>query len=74
MADLHVVPPSRRIEGNFNQGWGFAGVIVALAVACAVGAWWLHTSTYHHPTDVRMEAMGTATAHGDAGTGEAAGH
>ena len=60
MADIHVVRTNRRIEGRFNDGWGIAGLVVALAVACALGAWWLHSTTYHHPTDLRMEAVGTA--------------
>ena len=64
MADMHVVRTNRRIEGRFNEGWGVAGLVVALAVACVVGAWWLHSSTYHHPTDVRMEAVGTGAGGG----------
>jgi hypothetical protein len=62
VADIHIVRSSRRIEGQHNEGWGIAALVVGLAVACAASAWWIHTSTYHHPTDLRFEAMGTATA------------
>jgi hypothetical protein len=33
-----------------SRGWGVAAFIVALAVACAVGAAYIHTTTYVHPT------------------------
>ena len=35
---------------NESRGWGVAALVVALAVACAIGAAWIHTSTYMHPT------------------------
>ncbi len=41
----------RRIEGNFSQGWGIAGLIVLLAVAAFVGAGLLKRNTFHPPTD-----------------------
>ena len=41
----------RRIEGNFSQGWGIAGLIVLLAVASFVGAGLLKKNTFHDPTD-----------------------
>jgi hypothetical protein len=41
----------RRIEGNFSQGWGIAGLIVALAVASFVVAGVVKRNTYHAPTD-----------------------
>jgi len=34
-----------------SRGWGVAAFIVALAIACAVGAAYIHASTYVHPTD-----------------------
>lgn len=58
MSDIHIEPAPRRVEGKFNQGWGFAGFIVALAVACAVGAWYIHSTTYIDPLDVRNHAVG----------------
>ena len=33
-----------------SRGWGVAALVVGLAIACAVGAAWIHTSTYMHPT------------------------
>ena len=33
-----------------SRGWGVAALVVGLAVACAVGAAWIHASTYMHPT------------------------
>ena len=33
-----------------SRGWGVAALTVALAVACAIGAAWIHMSTYVHPT------------------------
>ena len=36
---------------NTSQGWGIASLVVGLAVACAVGAWWYHNQTYHDPRD-----------------------
>ena len=41
----------RRIEGNFNQGWGFAIFITLLAVAMYVGAGLIKKATYHDPRD-----------------------
>ena len=73
MADIHVVRADRRIEGKFNEGWGYAAIICALAVACAVSAWWIHERTYHHPTDVRFHAPGSVPAGGGHGA-PAAGH
>lgn len=35
---------------NESRGWGVAALVTALAVACAVGAAWIHYSTYIHPT------------------------
>lgn len=33
-----------------SRGWGVATFVVALAIACAAGAAWIHISTYVHPT------------------------
>ena len=32
------------------RGWGVAAFICALAIACAVGAGYIHNKTYVHPT------------------------
>lgn len=50
----------RRIEGNFSQGWGIAGLIVLLAVAAFVGAGLLKRNTFHPPTDPLAPASNTA--------------
>ena len=42
----------RRIEGRFNQGWGFALAICALTALCFVGAYLVHQRTYQSPNDV----------------------
>ena len=31
------------------RGWGFAGLIVLLAVVCVAAAHWIHTKTYYDP-------------------------
>ncbi len=41
----------RRIEGNFSQGWGIAGLIVLLAVAAFVSAGLLKRNTFRSPND-----------------------
>jgi len=41
----------RRIEGNFNQGWGIAVLVTLMAVAGFVTAYTIKSNTYHHPTD-----------------------
>ncbi len=51
----------RRIEGNFSQGWGIAGLIVLLAVAAFVGAGLLKQRTFHPPTDPLGPAPSAAT-------------
>jgi hypothetical protein len=51
----------RRIEGNFSQGWGIAGLIVLLAVAAFVGAGLIKRNTFHPPTDPLGPAPKAAT-------------
>jgi hypothetical protein len=41
-----------------SRGWGVAAFIVALAVACAAGAAYIHTTTYVHPTHPLRQAGG----------------
>ena len=62
MAEIHVVRSDRRVEVKYNEGWGIAALVVGLALACIASAWWIHASTYHHPTDLRFHAMGAAVA------------
>jgi hypothetical protein len=55
--------PTKSYEGQHipfkQEGWGFAFVVVMLAVASAGTAWYVHKTTYKHPTDVRFHAAGT---------------
>jgi hypothetical protein len=39
------------------KGWGIAAAVVALAIALAAGAHWVHTRTYCNP--VNPECMAT---------------
>lgn len=42
----------RRIEGNFNQGWGIAAFVTLLAVAGFVLAFTVNRRIYRSPNDV----------------------
>jgi len=73
----------RYIEAHTNKGWGFAGFIILLAVVTNLAVFWLHSSTYYHPRDLRFHAKGAAghgapaADHGAAAAteqGAAAGH
>jgi uncharacterized membrane protein len=50
----------RHVPATTNGGWGFAAVIVALAVLCASVATYIHKKTYKHPTDVTWNAGASA--------------
>ena len=58
--------PSKSYEGKHipfkQEGWGFALFVCVLAVATAGGAYYVHRTTYKHPTDVRFHAVGTTSA------------
>jgi hypothetical protein len=43
---------ARRIEGNFNQGWGVAAFITFLAAAGFAAAFMIKSRTFHSPNDV----------------------
>jgi hypothetical protein len=43
---------ARRIEGNFNQGWGIAALITLLAAAGCAPAFTINKRTYQSPNDV----------------------
>ena len=47
---------ARRIEGNFNQGWGFATFITLLAAAGFATAFMIKSRTFHSPNDVTAPA------------------
>lgn len=42
----------RRIEGNFNQGWGIAAFVTMLAAAGFATAFMINQRTFHSPNDV----------------------
>lgn len=49
----------RYIQAHTNKGWGFAGLIILLAVVTNLAVYWLHSSTYYHPRDLRFRAKGS---------------
>ena len=53
----------RRIEGNFSQGWGIAGLIVLLAVVAFVSAGLLKRNTYRSPSDPLAPAPAATEKH-----------
>jgi hypothetical protein len=53
---------SRRIEGNFNQGWGIGLLVVALAVGAFVVAGMIHQRTYRSPLDPLASSSVSTTA------------
>lgn len=50
----------RRIEGNFNQGWGVAAFITLLAFAGFATAYTLNRKTHFSPNDVTAPTGGEA--------------
>jgi hypothetical protein len=52
----------RRIEANFQQGWGVALLIVALAVGAFAAAGYIKQRTYHSPNDVLAPSGATHAA------------
>ena len=42
-----------------SRGWGVAAFIVALAIACAASAAYIHARTYVHPTNPLNPSGGT---------------
>ena len=48
----------RRIEGNFNQGWGVAAFITFLAAAGFATAFMIKSRTFHSPNDVTAPTEG----------------
>jgi len=59
---------SSRSADLHNTGWGYAALVTLLALACATGAWYIHTETYRSPNDIMFRQRGNATPTG----GEAA--
>lgn len=54
---------ARRIEGNFNRGWGVAALITLLAVAGFVTAFTIKSNTYRSPTDPTAPTAQSAEEH-----------
>ena len=50
----------RRIEGNFNQGWGIAAFITLLAAAGFATAFMINQRTFYSPNDVTAPTGGPA--------------
>lgn len=50
----------RRIEGNFNQGWGIAAFITLLAAAGVATAFMVNRRTHYSPNDVTAPTGGAA--------------
>ena len=55
----------RRIEGNFNQGWGIAALVTLLVAAGFATAFMINQRTFHSPNDVTAPTGG-AESHGPA--------
>ena len=58
MHDSHFTEPVGRHVPFKREGWGVAAFICALAVVSALSAFYVHKTTYKHPTDVRAHAVG----------------
>lgn len=52
----------RYVPARTNDGWGIAGLVVLLALACAVGAGVIHKRTYKHPTDPTAGSVNRSAA------------
>ncbi len=51
----------RRIEGNFNQGWGFAAFITLLALSGYALAYTINRHSNRSPSDVMAPAASAET-------------
>lgn len=48
----------RYVPARTNRGWPFAGLVIALAIACIVAVTMIYQRTYKHPTDPTWHAIG----------------
>jgi hypothetical protein len=55
---MNHVHTDRYVRAETNGGWGFAAMIIGLAVACIVFATYVHQKTYKHPTDPTAKSIG----------------
>jgi len=53
----------RRIEGNFNQGWGVASFIILLVVTAFVVAFTVNRKTHRSPNDVTAPSSNATQPH-----------
>jgi hypothetical protein len=58
MHDSHAPAPVARHVPFKQGGWGIALFVCVLAVGSALSAYYVHKTTYKHPTDVRARAVG----------------
>ena len=49
----------RYVPADTNGGWGFAALIIGLAVTLIVTVTVIHKRTYRHPTDVTWHGTGS---------------
>ena len=62
MHDPHSPAPAGRHVPFKQEGWGIALFICVLAAGSALTAFYVHRTTYKHPTDVRTHAVGSDRA------------
>jgi hypothetical protein len=58
MHDPHAPAPAPRHVPFKQEGWAIALFVCVLAVGSALTAFYVHRTTYKHPTDVRAHAIG----------------
>ena len=65
MHDPHTPAADGRHIPFKREGWGIALLVCLLAVGSGLTAFYVHKTTYKHPTDVRNHAVGShkAAAH-----------
>lgn len=72
MASSPVLPPNRHVEFK-KGGWGAAILTTVAAVAVFLTAFYIHTQTYRHPTDLMMRTFPRQDAsHGTEGAAHGA--
>ena len=59
MHDPHIPTAADRHIPFKREGWGIALFVCLLAVGSGLTAYYVHRTTYKHPTDVRAHAVGS---------------
>jgi hypothetical protein len=62
MHDPHIPAAAGRRIPFKREGWGIALLVCLLAVGSGLTAFYVHKTTYKHPTDVRNHAVGSNKA------------